>query len=68
MPLDAERALAGADAADLAVARGEPLGPLHGVPFTVKDTIAAAGIEMTMGAPAALRVEQELGAWPAPSL
>ena len=49
--LDAERALAGADAADAAVARGEPLGPLHGVPFTVKDTIAAAGIEMTMGAP-----------------
>jgi amidase len=49
--LDAERALAAADAADGAVARGEPLGPLHGVPFTVKDTIAAAGIEMAMGAP-----------------
>ena len=49
--LDAERALAAADAADRALARGEPLGPLHGVPFTVKDTIAAAGIEMAMGAP-----------------
>ena len=49
--LDAERALSGADAADGAVARGEPLGALHGVPFTVKDTIAAAGIEMAMGAP-----------------
>jgi amidase len=49
--LDAERALAGADAADGAVAGGEPLGPLHGVPFTVKNTIAAAGLEMTMGAP-----------------
>jgi amidase len=49
--LDAERALAGADAADGAVARGEPLGLLHGVPFTVKDTISAAGLEMAMGAP-----------------
>jgi amidase len=41
--LDAERALAAADAA-------EAHGPLHGVPFTVKDTISAAGIEMAMGA------------------
>jgi amidase len=49
--LDAERALRGADVADDAVARGAPLGPLHGVPFTVKDTIAAAGIEMAIGAP-----------------
>jgi Asp-tRNA(Asn)/Glu-tRNA(Gln) amidotransferase A subunit family amidase len=49
--LDAERALARADGADGAVASGEPLGPLHGVPFTVKDTLAAAGIEMAMGAP-----------------
>lgn len=49
--LDAERALSSADAADGAVAHGEPLGPLHGVPFTVKDTIAAAGIEMAIGAP-----------------
>ena len=49
--LDAERALSGADAADRAMARGEPLGPLHGVPFTVKDNIAAAGIEMAIGAP-----------------
>lgn len=49
--LDAERALAAADAADTAVARGEPLGPLHGVPFTVKDNLSAAGIEMTIGAP-----------------
>jgi amidase len=48
--LDAERALSAAHAADAAVARGEPLGPLHGVPFSVKDTIAAAGVEMAMGA------------------
>lgn len=40
-----------ADAADDALGRDQPLGPLHGVPFTVKDTIAAAGIAMAMGAP-----------------
>jgi Asp-tRNA(Asn)/Glu-tRNA(Gln) amidotransferase A subunit family amidase len=48
--LAAERALYRADAADAAAARGDRLGPLHGVPFTVKDTIAAAGLEMAMGA------------------
>ncbi|HWM12569.1 MAG TPA: amidase [Solirubrobacteraceae bacterium] len=45
--LDAERALAAADAAD----RREPQGPLHGVPFTVKDNLSAAGLEMAIGAP-----------------
>ena len=49
--VDAERALERARAADLAVARGEPLGPLHGVPFTVKDNLSAAGIPMAIGAP-----------------
>src|SRR4051794_34375196 len=49
--LDAERALAAAGRADTALARGEPTGPLHGVPFTVKDNIAAAGLPMAIGAP-----------------
>src|SRR4051794_38051874 len=49
--LDAERALDAADAADRGLARGDPPGPLHGVPFTVKDNIAAAGIVMAIGAP-----------------
>ena len=33
--LDAERALIAADEADQAVARGDQLGPLHGVPITI---------------------------------
>ncbi len=46
---DAERALADARAADAALARGEPTGPLHGVPFTVKDWIDAVGLPCTGG-------------------
>src|SRR6185295_10488578 len=50
--VDGERALAAADEADAALAHGDPGGPLHGVPFTVKDTIGVAGIPMAMGDPA----------------
>ena len=50
--VDGERALAAADAADAALAREEQTGPLHGVPFTVKDTIGVAGVVMAMGDPA----------------
>ena len=44
--LDTE-ALAAADAADQAVAAGAPLGPLHGVPMTVKENIDLAGTPTT---------------------
>lgn len=37
-------ALRAADAADAAVRAGAPLGPLHGVPFTVKDCLDTAGV------------------------
>jgi amidase len=47
--IDGDRAVARAREADVALARGERWGPLHGVPFTVKDNIAAAGIEMAIG-------------------
>jgi len=48
--LDAERALAAARAADDAVARGEALGPLHGLPVTIKDAIEVGGVRSTGGA------------------
>jgi amidase len=48
--VDAERALAQAAGADAALAQRGAVGPLHGVPFTVKDNLEAAGIEMAIGA------------------
>ena len=39
--------------AEAAVARGEELGPLHGVPLTVKDTIDVRGVRTTRGSRAA---------------
>lgn len=45
----AEQALAAADAADAARARGDALGPLHGVPVTVKVNVDCAGRATTNG-------------------
>jgi amidase len=47
---DAERALDAAYRADQATARGSLRGPLHGLPATIKDAIATAGIRSTGGA------------------
>ena len=47
--IDADAALAAARAADDALARGDALGPLHGVPFTVKDWIEAEGLVCAAG-------------------
>jgi amidase len=50
--LRADQALAEARAADTALAQGAPVGPLHGVPFSVKDWIDASGLPCTGGDPA----------------
>ncbi|GGE17340.1 indoleacetamide hydrolase [Polymorphobacter glacialis] len=47
-----DSALAAADAADAAVASGGELGPLHGVPITVKSNIDLTGTPTTHGVPA----------------
>src|SRR5215470_16964596 len=47
-----DQALAAADAADRAVADGARLGPLHGVPLTVKENIDLAGTATTQAVPA----------------
>ncbi len=47
----AENALAQARSAEAAVMRGDDLGPLHGVPFTVKDSIDTAGVLTQRGSP-----------------
>ena len=44
-----ETACEQARAADRALARGNPLGPLHGVPMTIKDTLDTAGVITTGG-------------------
>lgn len=48
--LEPERARAEAAAIDEARAVGRPVGPLAGVPVTIKDAIATAGIRSTGGA------------------
>ncbi|MFI5055749.1 MAG: amidase [Actinomycetota bacterium] len=49
--LEPERALAQAGAADEAMARGEPVGPLHGLPIAHKDLADTAGVRTTYGSP-----------------
>jgi amidase len=49
--LDADGARAAADAADAALAAGEDVGPLHGLPVAHKDTHATGGMRTTWGSP-----------------
>lgn len=45
----AEQALRDAEAADAKLARGEEVGPLHGVPLHVKDLVKTKGVRTTFG-------------------
>ncbi|HEY0125541.1 MAG TPA: amidase [Blastococcus sp.] len=49
--LDADGARTAADAADAALAAGDPVGPLHGLPVAHKDTHATGGMRTTWGSP-----------------
>lgn len=51
-PVPASQALAAAEAADAAVARGDELGVLHGLPTAVKDLLDVEGLPTTYGSAA----------------
>ena len=47
--LAAEEAMDAAQAADRGLAKGDPIGPLHGVPVTIKDHEAVRGMQIEYG-------------------
>jgi aspartyl-tRNA(Asn)/glutamyl-tRNA(Gln) amidotransferase subunit A len=47
--LSRERAMAAARAAELALRAGQDMGPLHGIPYAVKDLIDVQGLPTTAG-------------------
>jgi aspartyl-tRNA(Asn)/glutamyl-tRNA(Gln) amidotransferase subunit A len=47
--LDGDRAMAGAREAEAALMRDGPIGPLHGLPVTIKDLAAVAGMPTRSG-------------------
>lgn len=49
LTVTAEAALVEAEKADNALARGDSIGPLHGLPLGIKDTIETDGIRTTYG-------------------
>jgi aspartyl-tRNA(Asn)/glutamyl-tRNA(Gln) amidotransferase subunit A len=47
--IDADEALGAANRADKALSKGATTGPLHGIPFTVKDLLDVEGVETGFG-------------------
>jgi amidase len=56
--VDRDGARRAADAADAALTRGDVVGPLHGVPMTIKDSYDTAGLRTTCGHPGWDRVPE----------
>src|SRR5260370_27801916 len=63
MAIEAEQALAAADAADTAQVKGKISGALHGVPLAHKDMYYDAGKVVTCGSP----IRRDFGATVAPA-
>lgn len=61
---DLDRARAAASLADQAIADGDEVGPLHGVPMTVKDSFMTEGCITTSGAPELADYVPDVDAWP----
>lgn len=61
---DLDRARRSADEADDATARGDEVGPLHGVPMTIKDSFQTKGCITTSGAPELAEFVPTADAWP----
>ena len=62
--LDLDRACASARAADQAVRDGGPLGPLHGVPITVRSPSTLPGSGRHGASPLTRRTSQVITPWP----
>lgn len=61
---DLDRARAAAAEADGMIARGDDLGPFHGVPMTVKDSFQTEGCITTSGSPELADYVPTEDAWP----